>query len=206
LAAAANALKKFVEAAIDQKVAEYKRIAYAFIAGVVFVLSLPLLDHLLNGDKIIASIKDQVIQIEPKLARILGPPRVALSYSNQYLLNAKTSQQQFAFYATKGQQVKAYVQILHFGPDPQPADVSISLDERVEPLWHGRQDLTWKEVDLTDELNKKGVISAAGPANVRFLVFRATYGTTTTDSSLVSVILNVIGFDLPQQERNATAS
>ena len=199
-------VKKYVEAAIDQKVAELKKIIYAFAAGVAFVLSLPILDHLVNRDKIFDSIRDQIIQIEPRLARILGPPRVALSYTNQYWLDAHTSQQQFAFYATKGQQVKAYIEILHFGPDPERADVSMTLDDRLEPLWHGPQDLTWKEVDLTDELNKKGVISAAGPANVRFLVFRATYGTKTTDRAYVKVILNVIGFDLPQQEGNATAS
>jgi hypothetical protein len=196
-------VKKYIDAAIDAKVEQYKRLAYAFAAGVMFIVSLPVLDHVLNSNKFIDSVRDQIIQFEPRLARSLGPPRVALSYTNQYWLDSTASQQQFAFYATKAQHVTAYLQILHAWPADR-AEVSITLDDRVDNLWHGSEDLPWHAIDLTDELNRKGVISAAGPENVRFLVFRVSYGKKASDRIFVSVVLNVIGFDLSRKDNAAS--
>jgi hypothetical protein len=189
-------IQRLVDEAIRSKIVEYRRLLYAFLAGLGLLLTVLLGDHWWNDGELLDALRVRALAFELHLSRMLGKT-VAFSYANEYWLDNNTAQESLAFYADRSQSVRVLLQVLHQGAGAR-VPVTIKLDQRAVALWHGDEDLQWSTIDLTDKLKATGDVSAAGPVNVHYLVFTADHSPRNQDRVFVRVLLNVVGLERPE--------
>jgi hypothetical protein len=186
-------IQRLVDDAIRSKIVEFRRLLYAFLAGLGVLLTVLLGDHWWNDGQLLDALRARALAFDLQLSRVLGKT-VAFSYANEYWLDNNTAQESLAFYANRAQSVVVLIQVLHQGAGSR-VPVTIKLDQRPAALWQSAEDLQWSTIDLTDKLKATGDVSAAGPANVHYLVFAADHSPRNQDRVFVRVLMNVVGLE-----------
>ena len=189
-------IRQEVTAAVDAKIAEYRRLATAFLSGLFIFVVLLFGDHFWLNDKVLNFVREELIPFGPQLNKFLGNS-VAFSYTNEYWIQAPAfEQEQLAFFARKPQSVKALIQVLHRGSGER-LPVSIGLDQMpLLPSGNTTEDLLWDTIDLTTKLWTSSVLTPAAPADVHYLVFRVDkHDLQTDDRVFIRVLVNVIGLE-----------
>lgn len=186
-------IQQLVDDAVKRKVAEYRRLLYAFLAGFALLLTGLLGDHWWNDGELLQAIRARAVAFEVHISRMLGKT-VAFSYTNQYWLDNVTGQQSLAFYATRSQSVVAFIEVLHSGSG-EKLPVSVLLDRRGTRLSRTEEDLHWEKLDLTKAIQAEGEEGDAGRDNVHYLVFVAEHKRQSQDRVFVRVLLNIVGLE-----------
>jgi hypothetical protein len=185
-------IRERVEAVFAAKLAEYKRVGYAFLLGLGLVFSVLIGDGLLSKHSLLVFLHDEVFGgFEKNLASAMARS-VNFSYSNQFWLDKTTSTQFVTFYADKAQNVNALIEIKHSGGG-QTRKVTIKLDNNEkEKIWDSDQDLDLKPIDLTSLV--RGPCNFCDAPNVHHLTFSLD-GSAAGDIVSFKVLLNVLGME-----------
>lgn len=145
---------KAVQEAVNRKIAEYRKLLVAFVAGLGLLTGGFVLDTFFREGAFINAFRDQLIGFEPLLARELTP-RVAFSYASSFWIQPPNfDDESLAFFVREGQRVVARVEVLHQGAG-EPLPIKIRVDNQ-DPIWQGTENQNWQEIDLTDSLKPKG--------------------------------------------------
>ncbi len=184
-----------VESLLAAKLAEYKRIAWAFLTGFGLIFAILTANRLISENSLLVYLHDELFGTE----RGLGPAinhSVALSYSNQFVLKPATTPVQFlTFYANETQTVTALIEIKHHG-NSTPNRIIIRLDRLSEPIWNGTDDMDFSRRDLTMKIRQPAEFSPAAEHmhNLTFQ-FDPAAPENDQDETHVQVIVNVIGLE-----------
>lgn len=189
-----STLQELVRAEISSKLAEYRRILYAFLAGFGLLVTFLVANRLMSEYSLIVAVHDQIFGFRQNLVQAMGST-VAFSYSTQFQLELPQPRRQFInFYSDKSQEVVALVDIKHSGSGAQNR-VAIRLNQNKDALWSGDDDITFQRYDLTEDIRKPAVF-APGAYNVHTLTFAIEpESTNKQDRVVVRVLINVIGLE-----------
>jgi hypothetical protein len=184
-----------VEAALNSKINEYKKIARAFLAGLGLLTALVVGHGLLSGRSLLVMLHDEVFGFEGSLAKAMSN-HVAVSYNNQFVLGSQAnseSAQAIAFFAKNPQRVQAFIQVSHFGTGDRRS-VSIWLDDdRNNPMTSDTKDFEFAEIDLTEAI-RDHQHRLGRPKNFHFLNFDIDESLVESDDrAFVHVLINVLG-------------
>jgi hypothetical protein len=182
---------EMVDAAVKKKVAEYKRVSLAFLAGVGVLFTVLIGSGLVSERSLILRLHDEIFGFESNLDRALSS-NVAVSYSNEYWIGTHEDlarYQSVRFYADTTQRVQALIDIVHSGTGRKQI-VAITVDTK--RIWYDSADTT-KVFDLThDLLFERDISDRRDP--VHQLTFAIVEGQGETgDRVLVRSLINVLG-------------
>jgi hypothetical protein len=186
-----------VEAALDARIVQYRKIVCAFLAGFGLVAVFLISNRIISQESLLVMLHDQIFGFEHSLTREMGGS-VNFSYSNEFLLQPTEPVHYLAFYASQAQIVKALIDIKHSGAGEQ-IPVTIRLNESANPIWAGSDDLQFRRLDLTAEIRKPAQLSP-GADNVHYLTFSIDSARTAevADRVFVRVMINVLGLERRQ--------
>ena len=184
-----SAVAQRVHVALDAKIAEYRKILYAFFLGLGLFVLLITGNYLISNQSLLVMVHDTIFGSSQDLDDALRNS-VAVSYSNHFWMSDSDGvEQSIAFYAAESQTVVASIEIKHTGIGASYRVIASLDDIRI---------FTERE-DYTDELTLNHFIEESRferPNKVRRLIFSIDdEGESTEDRVLVRVLINVRGLE-----------
>lgn len=191
------AVRQRVEAALEARIVQYRKIVYAFLAGFGLLGLILISNRIISEQSLLVMLHDQIFGFEQSLTRAMGGS-VNFSYSNEFWLDPTEPVHYLAFYANQAQTVTALIDVKHSGAGKQ-APVTMRLDESANTIWAGSDDLHYRRLDLTAEIRKPAQLSP-GADNVHFLTFSmdGAHSAGVDDRVFVRVMINVLGLERRQ--------
>jgi hypothetical protein len=128
-----------VNAIVDRRLQQLKKVSYSFLLGLGFLAVLIVGNGLLAKDALIVTLHNEIFSLRKSLNAVLGN-QVAFSFADQFRLQLPSERyRDVTFYLRKGQIANLYFSVKHSGSGT-PAVVRISLAGAAEPVWRSDQD------------------------------------------------------------------
>ncbi|NIM51297.1 MAG: hypothetical protein GTO22_18940 [Gemmatimonadales bacterium] len=192
------AIAKRAEAAVEAKLASYRKAAKWYLLGLGSLVIFLLAFGLISKQSLLRLGHDWVFGFEKSLDQVLHE-RVAVSYSNGFWLGTLEGDlpaQSVVFYAADGQEVMAIVEIQHQGTG-ELLEVAISLEGESDPIYTTAQDERSLPVKVSEWMTAHSHehFVQSRPENVHVLVFSVPDAVETQDRVFVRSLITVSGLE-----------
>jgi hypothetical protein len=188
-----NVVRSQVENVVTAKFNEYKRIAWAFLLGFGCLFTFLIANRLISENSLLVYVHDQLFGTERGIDAAVNLS-VALSYSNQFVLNRTTPVQYLTFYANDLQTVVALVDVKHHGKDT-PSKVIVRFDRMADPIWSGTDEMDFSKLDLTPDIRKPAEFSPGEHLHNLTFELDPAAPRNTDDEIHIRILINVIGLE-----------